>query len=73
LTIDGWFQIALFTVAIALVVRPLGGYMMRVFRGEPTSLGRLLGPIERGIYRLAGIDPTAEQGWFGYGARTDRL
>src|SRR6202030_499394 len=27
---------------------------------------RLLGPIERGIYRLAGVDPAAEQGWLGY-------
>jgi K+-transporting ATPase ATPase A chain len=66
LTADGWLQIGLFTVAIALLVRPLGGYMMRVFRGERTILGRLLGPIEWGIYRLAGIDPAAEQGWLGY-------
>ena len=55
MTLDGWLQIAFFTVAIALLVRPLGGYMMRVFRGERTILGRFLGPIERGIYRLAGI------------------
>jgi K+-transporting ATPase ATPase A chain len=40
--------------------------MLRVFRGEPTSLGRILGPIERRTYRLAGIDPAAEQGWLGY-------
>ncbi len=66
MTVDGWLQIVLFTVAIALLVRPLGGYMMRIFRGEPTFLGQLLGPIERGIYRLAGIDPAAEQGWLGY-------
>jgi len=66
LTADGWLQIGLFTIAIALLVRLLGGYMMRIFRGEPTSLGWLLGPIERGIYRIAGIDPAAEQGWLGY-------
>jgi len=66
LTLDGWLQIAFFTVAIALLVRPLGGYMVRIFRGERTILGRLLGPIERGIYRLAGIDPAAEQRWLGY-------
>ncbi len=66
MTVDGWLQIAFFTVVIALLVRPLGGYMMRVFRGERTILGRLLGPIEWGIYRLAGIDPAAEQGWLGY-------
>ena len=66
MTVDGWLQIALFTVAIALSVRPLGGYIVRVFRGERTILGRLFGPIEWGIYRLAGIDPAAEQGWLGY-------
>ena len=62
MTLDGWLQIAFFTVGIALLVRPLGGYMMRVFRGQLTFLG----PIERGIYRLAGIDPATEQGWLGY-------
>ncbi len=66
MTTNGWLQIALFTVLIALLVRPLGGYMTRVLQGEPTTLGRLLGPIERGIYRLAGIDATAEQGWLEY-------
>ena len=46
MTANGWLQIALFTVLIALLVRPLGGYMTRVFHGEPTALGRLLGPVE---------------------------
>ena len=66
MTANGWLQIALFTLLIALLVRPLGGYMTRVFQGEPTALGRLLGAIERGIYRLAGIDATKEQGWLDY-------
>jgi potassium-transporting ATPase potassium-binding subunit len=62
MTASRWLQIAPFTVLIALSVRPLGGYMTRVFQGEPTAFGRLLGPIERSIYRLTGIDATAEQG-----------
>src|SRR5258708_1879333 len=66
MTANGWLQIALFTLLIAWSVRPLGGYMTRVFQGEPTALGPLLGPIERGIYRLAGIDATAEQTWLDY-------
>jgi hypothetical protein len=28
LTVDGWLQIAFSTVAVALLVRPLGGYMV---------------------------------------------
>ena len=43
MTANGWLQIALFTLLVALLVRPLGSYMTRVFRGEPTALGRLLG------------------------------
>jgi K+-transporting ATPase ATPase A chain len=66
MTANGWLQIALFTLLVALLVRPLGGYMTRVFRGEPTALGRLLGPVERGIYRLAGIDAAAEHKWLDY-------
>jgi K+-transporting ATPase ATPase A chain len=66
MTSIGWLQIILFTVVVAVAVRPLGGYMMRAFTGEPTVLGRVLRPVERGIYRLAGIDATAEQEWYTY-------
>ena len=66
MTSIGWLQIILFTVAVAVTVRPVGGYMMRVFTGQETSIGRLLRPVERVIYRLAGIDPAAEQEWYMY-------
>ena len=66
MTSIGWLQIALLTVVVAITVRPLGGYMMRVFTSEPIVFGRFLGPVERGIYRLAGIDATAEQEWYVY-------
>ena len=38
MTFDGWIQIALFCVLIILLVKPLGGYMTRVFAGERTFL-----------------------------------
>jgi potassium-transporting ATPase potassium-binding subunit len=66
MTSTGWLQIVMFTALVAVTVRPFGGYMKRVFSGEPTALGRALQPIERGIYRLAGIDPAAEQKWYVY-------
>jgi potassium-transporting ATPase potassium-binding subunit len=66
MTPSGWLQIVLFTALVAVTVRPLGGYMKRVFTGEPTALGWALQPIERGIYRLVGIDPAAEQEWYVY-------
>ena len=33
MTINGWFQIALFCVIIVALTRPFGGYMTRVFAG----------------------------------------
>jgi K+-transporting ATPase ATPase A chain len=66
MTIDGWIQIALFGVVIVLLVKPLGGYMTRVFAGERTVLSPVLGPVERGFYRLSGVDEHAEQNWLTY-------
>lgn len=66
MTFDGWIQIALFCVVITLLVKPLGGYMTRVFAGERTFLSPVLGPIERGFYRLSGVDERAEQSWLTY-------
>lgn len=66
MTLDGWMLIALFAAVVAALVLPLGGYMTRVFNGERTLLAPVLGPVERLLYRLAGIDPAREQGWFAY-------
>jgi K+-transporting ATPase ATPase A chain len=66
MTVNGWIQIGLFCVAIIASVKPLGLYMARVFEGERTFLSPLLVPLERGIYRLCGIDPQKEQHWASY-------
>ncbi|MFO1163487.1 MAG: potassium-transporting ATPase subunit KdpA [Reyranellaceae bacterium] len=66
MTFDGWIQIALFAVVVVLLVKPLGGYMTRVFAGERTFLSPVLGPLERGIYRLSGVDERSDQGWMAY-------
>ena len=43
--------------------------MARVFSGEKTDGSHpLLGPLERGIYRVCGVDPAREQHWTGYAA-----
>src|SRR5262249_49420420 len=31
-----------------------------------TFISPVVGPLERGIYRLTGVDPRVEQGWKGY-------
>jgi K+-transporting ATPase ATPase A chain len=66
MTLNGWIQIALFCAVVLALVKPLGLYMTRVFTGERTLLSPVLGPVERGLYRIAGLDARQEQSWFGY-------
>jgi len=53
-------QYLVFAVIVTVLVRPLGGYLYRVFAGQRTALDRLCVPVERWIYRLAGVDPEVE-------------
>ena len=66
MTLNGWFQIALYCAVVLALVKPLGSYMTRVFTGERTLLSPALGPIERGLYRVSGIDARQEQHWLAY-------
>jgi potassium-transporting ATPase potassium-binding subunit len=66
MTVNGWIQIALFSALILAITKPLGGFMFRVLEGERHPLSRLLGPLERAIYRVCGIDPRQEQGFREY-------
>src|SRR5215470_14778945 len=66
MTFDGWIQIVLFGLVVTLFLKPLGGYMTRVFTGERTFLSPVLGPVERGFYRLSGVDERSDQNWLTY-------
>jgi len=66
MTINGWIQILVYCAILLLLVKPLGGYMYRVFSGDRTFLSPLLVPIERGLYRLAGTSDREEQHWAVY-------
>jgi K+-transporting ATPase ATPase A chain len=61
-----WLQIVLYVVVLLLLVRPLGAYMARVFQGEHTIMSRVMGPLERFIYRLIGIKSDEEMSWKTY-------
>ncbi|MGA9115766.1 MAG: potassium-transporting ATPase subunit KdpA [Bacteroidota bacterium] len=61
----GIWQALFFLAVLLLAARPLGLFMARVFRGERTFLTPLMGPVERLIYRGAGIDPAREMDWRG--------
>src|SRR6201988_1794609 len=66
MTIVGWVQIALFSVIVILITRPLGGYMTRVFAGERTFLSPIFRPVERAGYWCCGVDEKEEQPWLTY-------
>jgi K+-transporting ATPase ATPase A chain len=66
MTITGWVQILLFGAIVMAIVRPLGGYMTRVFNGERTFLSPVLRPVERALYGLGGVSESREQGWVSY-------
>jgi K+-transporting ATPase ATPase A chain len=63
MTVNGWIQIAIFSLIVLLITRPLGGYMTRVFEGERTFLSPLLRPLERLIYGLSGVREDEDQHW----------
>jgi K+-transporting ATPase ATPase A chain len=66
MTVNGWLQVALYCVLLVLLTKPLGGYMTRVFAGEKTPLSPVIRPLERGLYRLSGVDETQDQHWVTY-------
>ncbi len=66
MTSHDWLLVALFLGSLTALTPLLGGYIARVFTGERHFLRRLLGPVERLVYRLAGISPDTEMSWKGY-------
>jgi len=66
MTTNGWMQIGLFLALILAITKPLGVYMARVFSRERTFLDPVVRPIERLLYRLAGVDEKHEMRWTEY-------
>ena len=68
MTANGWLQIGVFFALVLLAAKPMGLYMARVYEGKRTWLDPVLGPVERLLYRLTGVDAAAEMRWTEYGA-----
>jgi K+-transporting ATPase, A chain len=66
MTALAFLKIAVYFLLVLAVTKPLGLYMRRVFSGERTFLDPVLGPVERLVYRLGGVDPKKEQDWKAY-------
>ena len=62
---NGYFQIVFFFAVLLLVAKPLGVYIADVYEGRSAAL-RLGGPLERLMYRVAGIDAGKEMRWTQY-------
>jgi K+-transporting ATPase ATPase A chain len=59
-------QLVVYVVVLLALAKPLGAYMARVYEGRPLALGRLLGWLERLVYRVGGIRADQETGWKSY-------
>jgi potassium-transporting ATPase potassium-binding subunit len=66
MTLVGWAQIALVLALVLGCAIPLSKFIAEVYAGEKNFLSPVIGPVERGFYRLAGVDPAREQDWFAY-------
>jgi K+-transporting ATPase ATPase A chain len=62
----GILQLILYSALLLLVTKPLGSYMLNVFEGQTTVLTRALAWLERGTYKLLGIDPNEDMRWTRY-------
>ena len=63
---QNWLQLLVLVAAVAAGTRLLGPYLARVLEGGPAFGDRVFLPVERVLYRAAGIDPSREQPWTVY-------
>jgi K+-transporting ATPase ATPase A chain len=64
---SGWIQLAIFLIALALITKPMGLYLVQVIDPNGrTWLDPVLRVLERMTYRLMRVDPNKEQDWKQY-------
>ena len=61
-----YVEILFFLAVTVALMKPLGGYMAKVFQNEPVALEKVFGPIERLLYRAAGVKKNDETSWQTY-------
>ena len=66
MTFQGWILILGFVGILLALTKPVGLWLFALYEGRRTPIHAVLGPVETGFYKLAGIDPKAEQGWRRY-------
>lgn len=53
---NNFVQAAVYLILLILMVRPLGIYMARVYRGKQAFINKWMSPVEKIIYRICGGD-----------------
>ncbi|CAG1012920.1 Potassium-transporting ATPase potassium-binding subunit [Anaerolineales bacterium] len=66
MNIYSWIQLIFYFAVLLALAIPLGTFMAKVYQGEKTFLSRMLGPVERFIYRISGVNPDEEMNWKTY-------
>ncbi|HET9721342.1 MAG TPA: potassium-transporting ATPase subunit KdpA, partial [Solirubrobacteraceae bacterium] len=66
MTVLGWVLIFGFAALLTILSLPLGRYMAAVYGGDRTVLDPVLGPVERGLYRVMRANPAQSQDWKAY-------
>jgi K+-transporting ATPase ATPase A chain len=66
MTIQGWILILVFFAITIAIAKPMGMWLFALYEGRRTPLYAVLGQVERGFYRLLGIDPNEEMNWRRY-------
>lgn len=68
MTFSGWIMILVFIALFVALARPMGAWLYALYDGRNLPGARVVIPVERGFYRLSGIDPSREQNWVSYAA-----
>ncbi|MBW8745330.1 MAG: potassium-transporting ATPase subunit KdpA, partial [Sphingomonas sp.] len=66
MTLQGWTLILVFFAILIVIAKPMGLWLFALYEGRRTPLHAVLGPMERGFYRLSEIDPAEEMSWRRY-------
>jgi potassium-transporting ATPase potassium-binding subunit len=66
MTDNSILQMALYLLVLLALVKPLGGYMARIYEGQPAGLNQIGAAFENLLYRLSGINPARDMRWTEY-------
>lgn len=66
MTMYEWLQTVILFATLIVLTKPMGIFMMNVYRGERTFLSPILNPLENLIYRICGVDSQEGMGWKRY-------